>query len=183
MFVCVFAKKVPALASQSCCEVSRPRAVGEYEYRLLIYELVGLATPWLQQWPWIMTRRSKDMFDNGEWVLKSPSWTKKTKPIIPRCVGYNNCTSIWKDGLQRFQLLLLVVHLWLIIRFRFALTSDKGAIQKAIKKKKIYRSRKKLYWSRKQCSPAISYLKISAVQGDKPLSGAGSPSWRPGSIQ
>ena len=35
MFVCVFAKKFPALASQSCCEVSRPRAVGEYEYRLL----------------------------------------------------------------------------------------------------------------------------------------------------
>ena len=34
MFVCVFAKKFPALASQSCCEVSRPRAVGEYEYRL-----------------------------------------------------------------------------------------------------------------------------------------------------
>ena len=33
MFVCVFAKKFPALASQSCCEVSRPRAVGEYEYR------------------------------------------------------------------------------------------------------------------------------------------------------
>ena len=36
MFVCVFAKKFPALASQSCCEVSRPRAVGEYEYRLLL---------------------------------------------------------------------------------------------------------------------------------------------------
>ena len=36
MFVCVFAKKFPALASQSCCEVSRPRAVGEYEYRLLV---------------------------------------------------------------------------------------------------------------------------------------------------
>ena len=35
MFVCVFAKKFPALASQSCCEVSCPRAVGEYEYRLL----------------------------------------------------------------------------------------------------------------------------------------------------
>ena len=35
MFVCVFAKKFPPLASQSCCEVSRPRAVGEYEYRLL----------------------------------------------------------------------------------------------------------------------------------------------------
>ena len=34
MFVCVFAKKFPALASQSCCEVSRPRAVGEYKYRL-----------------------------------------------------------------------------------------------------------------------------------------------------
>ena len=34
MFVCVFAKKFSALASQSCCEVSRPRAVGEYEYRL-----------------------------------------------------------------------------------------------------------------------------------------------------
>ena len=34
MFVCVFAKKFPALASQSCCDVSRPRAVGEYEYRL-----------------------------------------------------------------------------------------------------------------------------------------------------
>ena len=34
MFVCVFAKKFPALASQSCCEVSRHRAVGEYEYRL-----------------------------------------------------------------------------------------------------------------------------------------------------
>ena len=34
MFVCVFAKKFPALASQSCCEVSCPRAVGEYEYRL-----------------------------------------------------------------------------------------------------------------------------------------------------
>ena len=36
MFVCVFAKKFPALASQSCCEVSRPMAVGEYEYRLLV---------------------------------------------------------------------------------------------------------------------------------------------------
>ena len=36
MFVCVFAKKFPALASQSCCEVSRPRAVGEYEYRLFL---------------------------------------------------------------------------------------------------------------------------------------------------
>ena len=35
MFVCVFAKKFPALASQSCCEVSRPRAVGKYEYRQL----------------------------------------------------------------------------------------------------------------------------------------------------
>ena len=35
MFVCVFAKTFPALASQSCCEVSRPRAVREYEYRLL----------------------------------------------------------------------------------------------------------------------------------------------------
>ena len=35
MFVCVFAKKFSALASQSCCEVSRPRAAGEYEYRLL----------------------------------------------------------------------------------------------------------------------------------------------------
>ena len=34
MFVCVFAKKFSALASQSCCEVSRPRAVGEYEYLL-----------------------------------------------------------------------------------------------------------------------------------------------------
>ena len=34
MFVCVFAKKFSALASQSCCEISRPRAVGEYEYRL-----------------------------------------------------------------------------------------------------------------------------------------------------
>ena len=33
--VCVFAKKFPALTSQSCCEVSRPRAVGEYEYPLL----------------------------------------------------------------------------------------------------------------------------------------------------
>ena len=32
MFVCVFAKEFPALASQSCCEVSRPRAVEEYEY-------------------------------------------------------------------------------------------------------------------------------------------------------
>ena len=39
MFVCVFAKTFPALASQSCCEVSRPRAVGEYEYRL--FELSG----------------------------------------------------------------------------------------------------------------------------------------------
>ena len=35
MFVCVFAKKFPALASQSSCEVSCPRAVREYEYRLL----------------------------------------------------------------------------------------------------------------------------------------------------
>ena len=35
LFVCVFAKKFPQLASQSCCEVSRPRAVAEYEYRLL----------------------------------------------------------------------------------------------------------------------------------------------------
>ena len=35
MFVSVFAKKFPALASQSCCEVSRPKAVGEYEYRLI----------------------------------------------------------------------------------------------------------------------------------------------------
>ena len=34
MFVCFFAKKFPALASQSCCEVSCPKAVGEYEYRL-----------------------------------------------------------------------------------------------------------------------------------------------------
>lgn len=41
-----------------------------------------------------MTRRSKDMFDNGEWVFKSPSWTKKTKPIIPRCVGYK-CFQCW----------------------------------------------------------------------------------------
>ena len=41
MFVCVFAKKVPALASQSCCEVSRPRAVGEYEYRLLLARSQG----------------------------------------------------------------------------------------------------------------------------------------------
>ena len=39
MFVCVFAKKGPALASQSCCEVSRPRAVGEYDYRLLMKSL------------------------------------------------------------------------------------------------------------------------------------------------
>ena len=36
MFVCVFAKKFPALASKSCCEVSRPRAVWEYEYHLLV---------------------------------------------------------------------------------------------------------------------------------------------------
>ena len=42
MFVCVFAKKFPALASQSCCEVSRPRAVGEYEYRLLTTVKMGL---------------------------------------------------------------------------------------------------------------------------------------------
>ena len=35
MFGFVFANKFPALklSSQSCCEVSRPRAVGEYEYR------------------------------------------------------------------------------------------------------------------------------------------------------
>ena len=39
MFVYVFAKKFPALASQSCCEVSRPRAVGKYEYRLLMKSL------------------------------------------------------------------------------------------------------------------------------------------------
>ena len=39
MFVCVFAKTFPALASQSCCEVSRPRAVGEYEYRLASLEI------------------------------------------------------------------------------------------------------------------------------------------------
>ena len=39
MFVCVFAKKFPALASQSCCEVSRPRAVGEYEYRLFSFNI------------------------------------------------------------------------------------------------------------------------------------------------
>ena len=38
MFVCVFARKFPALASQSCCEVSRPRVVGKYEYRLLRLE-------------------------------------------------------------------------------------------------------------------------------------------------
>ena len=38
MFVCVFAKKFPALASQSCYEVSRPRAVEEYEYRLFHYK-------------------------------------------------------------------------------------------------------------------------------------------------
>ena len=43
MFVCVFAKKFPALALQSCCEVSRPRAVGEYEYRLLPYRLFCFA--------------------------------------------------------------------------------------------------------------------------------------------
>ena len=34
MFVSVFAKTFPDLASQSCFEVSRPKAVGEYEYRL-----------------------------------------------------------------------------------------------------------------------------------------------------
>ena len=42
MFVCVFAKKFPALASQSCCEVSRPRAVGEYEYHLFFAAFHGL---------------------------------------------------------------------------------------------------------------------------------------------
>ena len=36
MFVFVFAKKFPALASQSCREVSRLRGVGEYEYRRLL---------------------------------------------------------------------------------------------------------------------------------------------------
>ena len=43
MFVCVFAKKFPALALQSCCEVSRPRAVGEYKYRLLVNKLSDIS--------------------------------------------------------------------------------------------------------------------------------------------
>ena len=43
MFVCVFAKKFPALASQSCCEVSCPRTVEKYEYRLLL-NFIGTST-------------------------------------------------------------------------------------------------------------------------------------------
>ena len=43
MFVCVFAQKFPALASQPCCEVSRPRTVGEYEDSLLL-NFIGTST-------------------------------------------------------------------------------------------------------------------------------------------
>lgn len=48
-----------------------------------------------------MARRSKDMFDNGEWVFKSPSWTKKTKPIIPCCVGHKCFQSRLCSAIQR----------------------------------------------------------------------------------
>ena len=66
MFVCVFAKKFPALASQSCCQVSRPRAVGEYEYRLLssslsvIFKISGLTWGMVLLSPmiWIKSLRS-----------------------------------------------------------------------------------------------------------------------------
>ena len=52
MFVCVFAKKFLALASQSCREVSRPRTIGEYEYRLFPRAFVGSSN---SEYPWLFT--------------------------------------------------------------------------------------------------------------------------------
>ena len=67
MFVCVFAKKFPALASQSCCEVSRPRAVGEYEYRLL----TGLTL--VVNRFYVRTLTSDDKYWFGEEIVDSSS--------------------------------------------------------------------------------------------------------------
>ena len=74
MFVCVFAKKFPALASQSCCEVSRPRAVGEYEYRLLglIQTIASLCS------------LRPDLGRNADWLLDNNTrsdWLSETSEV------------------------------------------------------------------------------------------------------